>query len=112
MLEEPEYLDKVRDQIAWTVYEYQRLISPESIPIPFTEIKAMTPTQQSEIELNINPHQFLEYLLFAIKGLSRRYGQNRKTDRARKKETAEEKLRLETKVHDNLIQKLQTEPPS
>ena len=112
MLEEPEYLDKVRDQIAWTVYEYQRLISPESIPIPFTEIKAMSPTQQSEIELNINPHQFLEYLLFAIKGLSRRYGQIRKTDRARKKETAEEKLRLETKVHDNLIQKLRTEPPS
>ena len=112
MLEEPEYLDKVRDQIAWTLYEYQRLLSPESIPITFSEIKAMTPEEQSNIELSINPHQFLEYLLFAIKGVSRRYGQNRKTNRTRRKETAEEKLRLETKVHDNLQLKIRTEPPS
>ena len=112
MLDEPEYLDKVRDQIAWTLYEYQRLVSPDSIPIPYSEIKAMTPEEQSKLDLSINPHQFLEFLLFSIKGLSRRYGQNRKTNLTRRKETAEEKLRLETKVHDNLMLKIRTEPPS
>ena len=72
----------------------------------------MTPEEQSKLDLSINPHQFLEFLLFSIKGLSRRYGQNRKTNLTRRKETAEEKLRLETKVHDNLMLKIRTEPPS
>ena len=70
MLDEPEYLDKVRDQIAWTLYEYQSLETPDSIPIPLSELKAMTPEDQSKLDLNINPHQFLEFLLFSIKGIS------------------------------------------
>ena len=72
----------------------------------------MSPEDQSKLDLSINPHQFLEFLLFKIKGLSRKYGQNRKTNLRRRKEEAEDKLRRESKVHDDLLNKIRTEPYS
>ena len=112
MLEEPDFIIKVREQIAWTLYEYQKLETPQSVPLSFREISCMSPEEQFKIELSINPHQFIEFLLFSIKGVARKYGQARKTNLIRRKETAEEKLLKETKVHDVLLKKIRSEPPS
>ena len=62
MLSETDFLRKVREQIAWTLSEYQDTATPETPPLSVHEILCMTPAQQSDIQLTINPHQFLEFL--------------------------------------------------
>ena len=69
MLEEPDFLKKVMEQIACTLFNYQAAETPESDLLGIHEILAMTPAQQAEINLTLNPHQFLEYLLFSVKGV-------------------------------------------
>ena len=56
----------------------------------------------SECPLSINPHQFLEFLLFSIKGVARRHGQQKKASLNSRKENIEELIRRETKVYDCL----------
>ena len=63
----------------------------------------MTPAQQAEIPLSINPHQFLEFLLFSIKGVARRYGKDKKASLNSRKEKAEEMLRRLTALQDDLL---------
>ena len=105
MLEEPDFLKRVKEQIACTLFNYQAAETPESNLLDIHEILAMTPAQQAEINLTLNPHQFLEYLLFSIKGVARKYGQKRKANLVRKKECAEERLKALTKAHDVLLEK-------
>ena len=103
MLDDQDFCKKVRDTIARILYEYQSLDDPGAEPIEMNEILLMTPEQQSELKMSINPHQFLEFLLFSIKGVARRHGQHMKADLIARKETAEAKLIRETKNHDDLI---------
>ena len=70
----------------------------------------MTPAQQAEINITLNPHQFLEYLLFSIKGVARKYGQKRKANLVREKESAQEKLKALTKAHDGLLEQIRSGP--
>ena len=112
MLEEPEFINMVREQIAFVLMEYQALETPESTPLTTRQIYMMTPMQQAEIPLSINPHQFLEFLLFAIKGVARKYGKKKKANLIAKKEQAEEQLRAQTKVYDVLLSKIRSGPQS
>ena len=112
MLDEPDFLTKVKEQIAGTLFNYQALETPESNPLDIHEILSMTPAQQAEINMSLNPHQFLEFLLFSIKGVARKYGKKRKTNLVTRKERAEEKLKALTKVHDVLLNKIRSEPQS
>ena len=75
----------------------------ETEPHTLRAILFMNPTQQANIKLSINPHQFLEYLLFSIKGVARRHGQQKKASLITRKERTEELIRRETKVHDALL---------
>ena len=98
MLEESEFINMVREQIAFVLSEYQLLDAPDSVPLTVREVLFMTPAQQAEIPLGINPHQFLEFLLFAIKGVARRYGKRKKANLNSRKEQAEQQLRVQTKI--------------
>jgi len=62
----------------------------------------MSPAQQSALQMSLNPHQLLEYILFAIKGVARGYGNQKKTSLMTRKERAEQKLRHATIIHDDL----------
>ena len=110
MLNEADFLRKVREQIAWTLSEYQDTATPETPPLSVHEILCMTPAQQSDIQLTINPHQFLEFLLFSIKGVARKHGKEKKANLLTRKERAEEQLRKESKVHDALLVRIRSEP--
>ena len=110
MLEKPDFLKKVREQIAYTLLNYQAAETPESILLNIHQILDMTPAQQAEIKITLNPHQFLEYLLFSIKGVARKYGQRRKANLVREKESAEEKQKALTKLHDGLLEKIRSGP--
>ena len=110
MLSEADFLRKVREQIAWTLSEYQDTATPETPTLSVHEILCMTPAQQSDIQLTINPHQFLEFLLFSIKGVARKHGKEKKASLLTRKERTEEQLRKETKVHDALLKRIRSEP--
>ena len=110
MLSDSDFLRKVREQIACVLFEHQDLETPESSPHTALEIFGMNPLQQSAIPLTINPHQFLEFLLFAIKGVARRHGKEKKSSLLSRKEKAEALLRKETKVHDSLLKKIRSGP--
>ena len=110
MLNEADFLRKVREQIAWTLSEYQDTATPETPPLSVHEILCLTPAQQSDIQLTINPHQFLEFLLFSIKGVARKHGKEKKANLLTRKERAEEQLRKESKVHDALLVRIRSEP--
>ena len=103
MLNDNDFREKVDEQIAWVLHEYQLPETPETEPHTLRAILFMNPTQQSNIKLSINPHQFLEYLLFSIKGVARRHGQQKKASLITRKERTEELIRRETKVHDALL---------
>ena len=103
MLDELDFCKKVRDTIARVLYDYQMPDDPEKTPLEFNEILLMTPAQQSEIKMSLNPHQLLEFMLFNIKGMSRRYGQQKKTDLMSRKESIEVRLMKATQRHDVLL---------
>ena len=103
MLDDLDFCKKVRDTIARVLYDYQLLDDPEKEPIELNEILLMTPLQQSEIKTSLNPHQLLEFLLFTIKGMSRRYGQQKKTDLMSRKGRIEARLMEKTQRHDVLL---------
>ena len=103
MLNDNDFREKVVEQIARVLHEYQLPETPETEPHTLRAILFMNPTQQSNIKLSINPHQFLEYLLFSIKGVARRHGQQKKASLITRKERTEELIRRETKVHDALL---------
>ena len=112
MLSEADFLRKVREQIAWTLSEYQDTATHETPPLSVHEILCMTPAQQSEINLTINPHQFLEFLLFSIKGVARKHGKEKKANLLTRKERSEDQLRKESKVHDALLKRIRSDPPN
>ena len=103
MLNDNDFREKVDEQIAWVLHEYQLPETPETEPHTLRAILFMNPTQQANIKLSINPHQFLEYLLFSIKGVARRHGQQKKASLITRKERTEELIRQETQVHDALL---------
>ena len=110
MLDETDFCKKVRERIARTLFDYQLPETPLDNPLEFQNILDMNPAQQSAIKMSLNPHQFLEYLLFSIKGLARGYGKQKKTNLMSRKEKAEEKLRRLTRTHDDLLKKLRLGP--
>ena len=48
--------------------------------------------------------------MFSIKGVARKYGQTRKANLVQEKESAEEKLKALTKLHDGLLEKIRSGP--
>ena len=109
MLDDQEFLKKVDDQIARIVYEYQEPVRPE-VPNTYDlrEILYMTPAQRAAVPSSLNPHQFLEFLLFSIKGVARRYGKEKKVNLLSRREMAEEAVRRATTTHDELVNKIRS----
>ena len=96
MLKDLAFLQKVDEQIIWNIWQYQEPLA-DSEPLSLHEISLLTKSERASVPLNINPHQFLEYTLFSIKGVARRHGQVKKATLLNQKREAEEKLEAATK---------------
>ena len=109
MLDDQEFLKKVDDQIARIVYEYQEPATPE-VPEPYDlrDILYMTPAERASVPNSLNPHQLLEFILFSIKGVARRYGKEKKVNLLTRKEMAEEAVRRATAKHDELVNNIRS----
>ena len=109
MLNDQEFLKKVDDQIARIVYEYQEPVTPE-VPEPYDlrDILYMTPAERASVPNSLNPHQLLEFILFSIKGVARRYGKEKKVNLLTRKEMAEEAVRRATAKHDELVNNIRS----
>ena len=91
LLEEPEYIDTVKSIIIRVTHDYQA-VKPGKPLLSKAEIQAMTEEERGKIEMSLNPHQFLEFLLFSIKGETRKYGAKRKLNLLDKIEQLEAEL--------------------
>ena len=91
MLKDAAFLRKVDDQIAWDIWTYQEPAA-DAEPLELKEISMMSKDERASVPLNINPHQFLEFLLFSIKGVARRHGQVMKTTLLDQKRVVEDRL--------------------
>ena len=77
LLNEQDYIDTVNSIIVRVTHDYQS--ARPGVPIlTKPEIQAMTDEERGKIQMSLNPHQYLEFLLFSIKGATRKYGAKRK----------------------------------
>ena len=77
LLDEPEYMDLVQSTIIRVMQEQQAVKAGGEI-LSKSQIKALNPTERGKLDMALNPHQFLEFLMFSIKGETRKYGAQRK----------------------------------
>ena len=91
MLKDLAFIQKVDEQIAWNIWQYQEPAA-DTEPLTLREISLLSKEEKAQVPLNINPHQFLEYTLFSIKGVARRHGQVKKSTLLKQKYEAEERL--------------------
>ena len=91
LLDEPEYIDMVNSTIIRVVHDYQA-IKPGVALLSKPQIRAMTPEERGKIDMSLNAHQFLEFLLFSIKGETRKYGAKRQQNLRWKIEELEAEL--------------------
>ena len=96
MLKDLAFLEKVDEQIVWTIWTYQEPAA-DSDPLMLQEISLLSKDERAAIPLSINPHQFLEYLLFSIKGVARRHGQVKKATLLTQKREVEDRLAAATR---------------
>ena len=66
MLKDLAFIQKVDEQIVWNIWQYQEPAA-DTEPLTLREISLLTREERTEVPLNINPHQFLEYTLFSIR---------------------------------------------
>ena len=101
MLKDLAFLQKVDEQIIWNIWQYQDPPA-DSEPLTLCEISLLSKSERAKVPLNINPHQFLEYTLFSIKGVARRHGQVKKATLLNQKREAEDSLEAAVKQQREL----------
>ena len=92
MLNDLGFLQKVDDEIAWSVWSNQEE-APGCEALTLREISQMTKEQRSQVKLQVNPHAFLECLLESIKSIARKHGREKKASLLKKKEVLEERIK-------------------
>ena len=100
LLNEVEYVDLVQNTIIRVMHDYQSVKPGEDI-LSKAQIKALSPEARERLEMTLNPHQFLEFLMFTIKGETRKYGATRKKNLVSRVEQLEaELLKLKTTIDE------------
>ena len=77
-LDDIGYLQKVDDQIAWAIYMNQKA-NPDGGRLSIRDISLLSKRERSQVDLEVNPHAFMETLLNQIKQISRQHGRTKKT---------------------------------
>ena len=103
LLDEPEYMDLVQSTIIRVTHDYQA-VKPGTEILTKAQIQNLSPEERGKIEMALNPHQFLEFLMFSIKGETRKYGAKRKQNLIGKIEQLEAEL-LELKKTTDIASK-------
>ena len=91
LLDETEYVELVHNTIIRVMHDHQ-VVKPGVDILSKSQIKALSPEERGKLEMALNPHQFLEFLMFTIKGETRKYGATRKKDLVSRVEQLEAEL--------------------
>ena len=107
-LEDIGYLQKVDDQIVWAIYTNQKA-NPEGGRLSIRDISLLSKRERSQVELEVNPHAFMETLLNQIKHISRQHGRAKKISQARTREDLNDKLRRALETEKQLLLRIDNE---
>ena len=108
LLNENEYVEMVQNTIVRVMHDYQ-VMNKEGEVLSKAQIKALSPEEKERLKMTLNPHQFLEFLLFTIKGETRKYGANRKKNLVSRVEQLEaDLLKLKTTIDEANMYTVQT----
>ena len=108
LLNENEYVAMVQNTIVRVMHDYQ-VMNKEGEVLSKAQIKALSPEEKERLKMTLNPHQFLEFLLFTIKGETRKYGANRKKNLVSRVEQLEaDLLKLKTTIDEANMYTVQT----
>ena len=99
LLDDLEYVDLVHNTIIKVIHTYQS-VRPGEKPLSKAQIEGLPPEERGYIKMTLNPHQFLEFLLFSIKGVTRKYGAKRKQSLVSRVEQLEADLHELTGIID------------
>ena len=99
LLDDPVYVDLVHNTIIKVILSYQS-VEPGREILSRSQIEALTPEERSNIEMSLNPHQLLEYMMFRIQCVTRKYGAKKKKGLIEKIEQLEEELMELKKITD------------
>ena len=108
LLNESEYVEMVQNTIVRVMHDYQEMDKEGSF-LSKSQIKALSPEEKERLKMTLNPHQFLEFLLFTIKGETRKYGAKRKQNLVSRVEQLEDELlKLKTIIDEANMHTVQT----
>ena len=99
LLDELEYVDLVHSTIISVIHSYQS-VRPGEKPLSKAQIEGLPPEERGNIKMTLNPHQFLEFLMFSIKEATRKYGAKRKKNLVNRVEQLEDELLGLTSILD------------
>ena len=107
-LEDLGFLQKVDDQIAWLVYTNQKA-KPDGQSLSLRDISLLTKRERSNVELEVNPHAFMESLLDSIKRTARQHGRTKKKSQMTAKRDLEYQLEQANNTEKVLLRRMETE---
>ena len=107
-LEDIGYIQKVDDQIVWAIYTNQKA-NPEGGRLSIRDISLLSKRERSQVELEVNPHAFMETLLNQIKHISRQHGRAKKISQARTREDLNDKLQRALETEKQLLHRIDNE---
>ena len=91
LLDDPVYVDLVHNTIIKVIVSYQS-VEPGREILSRSQIEALSPEERSNVKMSLNPHQFLEFLMYRIQCATRKYGAKRKKGLIERVEQLEEEL--------------------
>ena len=98
-LDDPVYVDLVHNTIIKVILSYQS-VEPGREILSRSQIEALSPEERSNVKMSLNPHQFLEFLMYRIQCATRKYGAKRKKGLIERVEQLEEELMELKKITD------------
>ena len=96
------------DQIAWAIYMNQKA-NPDGGRLSLRDISLLSKRERSQVELEVNPHAFMESLLNMIRQISRQHGRIKKISQTRARVDLQEKLQRALENEKQLLLRLDTE---
>ena len=97
------------DQIAWAIYMNQKA-NPDGGRLSLRDISLLSKRERSQVELEVNPHAFMESLLNMIRQISRKHGRTKKISQTRARVDLQEKLQRALENEKQLLLRIDTRP--
>ena len=92
----------------WAIYTNQKA-NPEGGRLSIRDISLLSKRERSQVELEVNPHAFMEALLNQIKHISRQHGRAKKISQARTREDLNDKLQRALETEKQLLHRIDNE---